>query len=62
MTTNDELTGTDPEEPRKKGGGDGSAKSATGEGGSAEAPEEGRAPGDDEEAGAHSRKITTPRG
>lgn len=60
MNSDDELTGNGAEEPRKKGGGDGSAKSATGEpAGETDAAD---TPGDEEESGGRSRQITTPNG
>lgn len=61
MTTNDQNKGTDPQEPRKKGGGDGKAKSAEPKSQPGQATPEATPSAEAGEAGVRSRKITTSR-
>jgi hypothetical protein len=59
MTKNSENTPAEPPEPRKKGGGDGNAKSATPKSRPAEPGEEMNPADTAAESAPRSRKITT---
>lgn len=61
MQTSDKRSGQEPETPREKGGGDGSAKAATEDPAKTKA-EESPSAGDETQGGLKSREITTPRG
>jgi len=62
MQTSDKKTGQETESPRTKGGGDGSAKAATGDNAPAKTNEEASSAGSETQGGLRSRKITTKQG